>query len=108
MDGLTLPEMAIWPNGLPRSLTPSFQEYAADLIDLDADADLVVERTLAYGDRHEVRWLYQRYGWDHIAGWLQRMGARRLPFRRFNLWCVVFGLPPAERSRPAEARIWPH
>lgn len=102
------PRLAEGSNGLPRGLTAAFQEYDVDRIDLERDADLVVERTLAYGDRHEIRWLYQRYGRDRIVAWPKRMGARRLPLRRFNLWCVIFGLPPAERARPAASRIWPH
>lgn len=108
MDTSERPELAAWPNGLPRSLATSFQEYQAERLDLDRDADVVVERTLAYGDRHEVRWLCDHYGRDRIVTWIERMGSRRLPFRRFNLWCVIFGLPPAERLRPVEARIWPH
>ncbi len=94
--------------GIPRSLAPCFQEYDLDKLDPIQHADLVIERVLAYGDRRELRWLFERYGHTHVAGWVQRMGARRLPWRRYNMWCVLLDLPPAQRPRPKAQQIWPH
>ena len=98
-----------WPlteKGLPRSLAPFFQEYTLDKLDPAEHGDLIIERVLAYGDRREVRWLLARYGRARVREWVERLGARRLPWRRHNLWCVLLELPPAKR--PRERSIWPH
>jgi hypothetical protein len=94
------------PAGIPRSLAPFFQEYNLDRLDPTEHSSLIVERTLAYGDRHELRWLLSRYGKSALREWVRASGARRLPWRRYNLWCVLFELPPARR---AERRgVWPY
>lgn len=92
--------------GIPTSLQACFQEYDFEQLDPVAHSALIIERTLACGNRQEVRWLLSQYGRTQIVAWLQRLGARRLPWRRYNLWCVLLGLPPARRLRPEEARIW--
>lgn len=94
--------------GIPRSLAPFFQEYDLEKLDPDQHWELVVERTLAYGNRQELRWLFQRYGRPRIAGWVQRMGWRRLPKRRFNLWCVLLDIQDPQIPLVREQRIWPH
>ena len=94
--------------GIPRSLAPFFQEYDLDRLDPDQHWELVVERTLAYGNRQELRWLFRRYGWSRVADWVQRMGWRRLPKRRFNLWCVLLEIEAPKKPRLGEQRIWPH
>jgi hypothetical protein len=94
--------------GIPASLRPCFQEYNFEQLNPAQHADLIIERTLAYGNRPELRWLFSRYGWFRLAAWVQRLGARRLPWRRYNLWCVLLSLPPARRLRPEGTRIWPY
>ncbi len=94
--------------GIPDSLRASFQEYDFEQLDLEQHGGLIIERTLAYGNRREVRWLFEVYGRTQIVTWLEQLGTRRLPWRRYNLWCVLLGLPPARRLRPAGAQIWPH
>ena len=92
--------------GIPYSLTPFFQEYNLDQLEPKTHTRLIMERTLAYGDRRELRWLFDRYGKNALREWVQASGARRLPWRRYNLWCVLFELPPAQR---AERRgVWPY
>jgi hypothetical protein len=92
--------------GIPRSLAPFFQEYALDQLDPHEHSRLIIERTLAYGDRRELRWLFDCYGKNTLREWVQALGARRLPWRRYNLWCVLLDLPPAQR---AERRgVWPY
>lgn len=94
--------------GIPRSLAPFFQEYDLEKIEPDQHWELVIERTLAYGNRQELRWLFQRYGQSRIADWVRRMGWRRLPKRRFNLWCVLLEIEDPQKPRLQEQRIWPH
>ncbi|MGC9400279.1 MAG: DUF6922 domain-containing protein [Anaerolineae bacterium] len=91
--------------GIPRRLAPYFQEYDLEQLDPEAHSDLIIERTLAYGDRHAARWLWQRYGREHIHAWVQRLGARRLPWRRYTLWCVLLDLPRAAHPRGEAQRI---
>ena len=93
---------------IPHSLAPCFQEYDFDRLEPNAHADLIIERVLAYGDRQEVRWLLECYGQERVVEWIGYLGARRLPWRRYNLWCVLFGLAPARRPRSEEQRIWLH
>jgi hypothetical protein len=83
--------------GIPRSLAPFFQEYSLDVLDPAEHADLIIERTLAYGNRAEIRWLFGRYGKERIVAWIEQSGTERLPHRRYNLWCVVFDLKRRER-----------
>ena len=47
--------------GIPRSLAPFFQEYNLDDLDPDRVAATIIERTLRYGNRAELRWLFGRY-----------------------------------------------
>ena len=47
-------------HGLPLSLQPFFQDYTLEDIDPEADAFTVIERTLAWGDRQELAWLFRR------------------------------------------------
>ena len=89
---------------IPSSAKPFFQEYNADLLDVDAHAPLIMERILAYGNREEVRWLINTYGRDQVRGWVLQTGASRLSRRRYHLWCFVFEIP--QYAPPA--RIWPH
>jgi len=93
---------------IPTSLRACFQEYDLEQLDLNHHRSLVIERVLAYGDRQELRWLFDRYGWPQITTWVQQRGSRRLPWRRYNLWCVILNLPPAQRLRRQGTQIWPH
>ncbi|MCG3212546.1 MAG: hypothetical protein FOGNACKC_06216 [Anaerolineae bacterium] len=92
--------------GIPYSLRPCFQEYDIDQLDPQQHRDLIIERTLAYGNRQEVRWLLETYSRARIVGWLETLGGHRLTWRRYNLWCVLLNMPPARR--PTGARIWPY
>jgi len=47
--------------GIPRSLVSCFQEYDLERLDPAQHANLVIERVLAYGDRRELRWLFDYY-----------------------------------------------
>ena len=108
MDPAAQPTVPVTASGILRSLTPCFQEYDLDRLDPAQHAELVTECVLAYGDRRELRWLFDYYGHARVTDWVQRMGARRLPRRRYNLWCVLLSLPPARRLRPEFQRIWPY
>jgi hypothetical protein len=52
---------------IPRSLALFFQEYTFEKLDAERDVELVIERTLAWGNRAELRWLFARYGRGRVA-----------------------------------------
>jgi hypothetical protein len=62
-----MPSSAVTARGIPRSLAPFFQEYDLDDLDPDRAAATVIERTLRYGNRAELRWLFTRYPEATIA-----------------------------------------
>ena len=43
---------------IPSTLIPFFQEYDLTSIDSRSAAPLIVERTLQYGDRAKLHWLF--------------------------------------------------
>jgi hypothetical protein len=92
------------PKQVPASARPFFQEYDFDLLDENMHAPLIIERILAYGNRAEVRWLLELYGREQVKNWVVESGMRKLPWRRYHLWCFVFSLPIQKRPD----RIWPH
>ncbi len=91
---------------IPPTTRSFFQEYAFDKLDPTQHRELIIERLLAYGNRAEIRWLYQNYGKEQLRNWVSEMGVRRLPRLRYNLWCVVFKLQPD--TEILQKRIWPY
>jgi hypothetical protein len=68
---------------IPATLRPFFQEYDFGKLDPERSAFTIIERTLAWGDRAELRWLFARYGRQRLAEWVRQAGWRCLPRRRF-------------------------
>lgn len=89
---------------IPVTLKPYFQEYVFEDLDADRDAFLVIERTLAWGEAVELRWLFARYGAQRLAAWVQQAGWRNLPRRRFKYWRAFFNLQDVAIGE----RIWAH
>jgi hypothetical protein len=92
-------------HSIPASALPFFQEYDFERLDLERDRDLVIERLLAYGNRDEVSWLLRSYDWAYVRRWLSESGARRLPRRRYRLWCVLLDVNEIQRQA---GQIWPY
>lgn len=80
------------PAGIPVSLRPLFQKYVPENLDPDRSAFTVIERTLAWGDLPEPRWLFARYGRERLAEWVRQAGWRCLPRRRLRYWVSFFRL----------------
>lgn len=93
-------------SAIPASAAPFFQEYRFAELDAEADRLLIIKRLLAFGDRHEARWLFQRYGRVEILTWVEQYGRQRLPSKRHTSFCVLLDLPLAETPEPTEPRIW--
>ena len=89
---------------IPASAAPFFQEYRFETLDAEADAPLVIERILAFGNREELAWLFHYYGRERIRDWVSENGQRRLGRRRCNMWQVLLDLPQTPRGPQA----WPY
>ncbi|MBN1887564.1 MAG: hypothetical protein JW850_06225 [Thermoflexales bacterium] len=92
------------PAGIPVSLRPYFQEYVLEELDPERSAFTIIERTLAWGELAELRWLFARYGEERLAEWMRQAGWRCLPRRRFKYWSCFFGQSDSHEGE----RIWPH
>ena len=91
-------------SGIPPSAAPFFQEYDFSTLDVSQHAGLIMERILAFGNREEVRWLILAYGRQRVRYWIAQDGIRKLPWRRYHLWCTIFDIPITEKP----SHIWPH
>ena len=79
-------------NQIPESLWLHFQEYDPDRLDLESDADLVIQRTLESGTWEEVRWLFETYGGQCLRLFLRERGERLLSQVTFNYWRKLLGV----------------
>lgn len=75
--------------GIPRSVAPFFQEYDLDNLDPEHGAATIIERILRYGNRAELRWLFQRYPRATIARWVKHWGCYALTGPRLAFWRLV-------------------
>ncbi len=77
---------------IPPSLAPFFQEYDLATLNPERDAATIIERTLRYGTRAEVRWLFSTYSRAEVADWVQKWGRFGLPAPHLAFWRLVLGL----------------
>ena len=80
---------------IPHSLAPFFQEYDVNSLDADQAASTIIERTLRYGSRAELRWLFARYPRPVIADWVRRWGRYALPAPHLAFWKLLLQLEEA-------------
>ena len=80
---------------IPHSLAPFFQEYDVNSLDSDQAASTIIERTLRYGSRAELRWLFARYPRPVIADWVRRWGPYALPTPHLAFWKLLLQLEEA-------------
>jgi hypothetical protein len=74
---------------IPRSLTPFFQEYSLEQLDLQEAANTIIERTLRFGNRAELRWLFDHYSREQITAWVRQWGKYGLPEPHLTFWRFV-------------------
>lgn len=93
---------------IPETMAPLFPEYDFTTLDVEADAELVMERVLEYGTRTELRWLFAHYGQDKIRDFVRRRGYRALSRRTFAYWRLVLGVNEYQRPPWAETatELW--
>ena len=74
---------------IPVTLAPFFQEYNFALLDLQRDSAIIIERTLCYGTRSELNWLFMQYTRPQIAEWFKRYAKERLPNPHLTFWQII-------------------
>jgi len=74
---------------VPSSLAPFFQEYDIALLNPEKDSFTIIERTLQFGNRSELRWLFTTYSRKQITDWVRRFGKDRLPQPHRTFWQIV-------------------
>jgi hypothetical protein len=74
---------------VPPSLSPFFQEYDIARLNPETDSFTIIERTLQFGNREEIRWLFSIYSREQIAAWVQRFGKDRLPQPHLTFWQII-------------------
>jgi hypothetical protein len=77
-------------SNIPPGLRPYFQEYDVAALDQKRDANLIIQRTLEFGDWEEIRWLFHTYGMRRIRSFLRQHGERWLKPVDFNYWRKLF------------------
>jgi hypothetical protein len=80
-------------NDIPASLSPFFQEYPLEGLDLERSAATIIERTLQFGNREDLRWLFSVYSRQRVRDWVQRLGVLALPEPHLTFWKLVLDLP---------------
>ena len=77
---------------IPISLAPFFQEYDLRHLHIERDASTIIERTLRYGTRAELRWLFSIYPHEKIKDWFQKWGKYGLPEPHYSFWKLILQL----------------
>ena len=74
---------------IPVTLAPFFQEYDLAQINLQRSADTIIERTLQFGNRAEIRWLFEQYSRAQISAWFKKYAKERLPEPHHTFWRII-------------------
>ncbi len=100
--------MVRWSPQIPEGLWPHFQEYDPAQLDLERDADLIIQRTLEFGTWDEVRWLFAVCGKQRIGAFLRERGERLLSQVTFNYWRKLLGIKKWQASPfpTAKGELW--
>jgi hypothetical protein len=77
---------------IPSTLAPFFQEYHLADLRIQQDSGTVIERTLRFGTRAELRWLFSTYSREQISTWVREWGRWGLPEPHFSFWKSVLGI----------------
>jgi hypothetical protein len=74
---------------IPSSLAPFFQEYDISRLSPENDSFTIIERTLQFGNREELRWLFRTYSREQIAHWLRHFGKDCIPQPHLTFWQLI-------------------
>ena len=74
---------------IPPTLAPFFQEYDLALLSPQRDAATIIERTLQFGNRAEIHWLFMQYSRGQIRDWFKKYAVARLPQPHRTFWKII-------------------
>lgn len=74
---------------IPITLAPFFQEYDFARLDVKTAAPLIIERTLQFGNRTEIHWLFTQYTRVQIIDWFRKYAKERLPNPHNTFWRII-------------------
>lgn len=74
---------------IPATLAPFFQEYDLAQLNPQKDAATIIERTLRFGTRTELQWLFAEFSRGQIQAWIQVWGKFALPEPHLSFWRLV-------------------
>lgn len=81
---------------IPSTLAPFFQEYDLTKLRIEQDASTIIERTLRFGTRSELRWLFSTYSLERVSRWVQQWGKFGLPEPHLFFWKLVLDIEEVE------------
>jgi hypothetical protein len=79
-------------NSIPLSLSPFFQEYDITTLTPEKDAHTIIERVLQFGNRAEIKWLFEVYPKEQIIEWINNFGMDKLPQPHRTFWKLVLDI----------------
>jgi hypothetical protein len=91
---------------IPSSMQPFFQDYRLAELRLRRDVNLIIQRTLEYGDWDELRWLFQVYSRRRIQRFLREHGERWLNPVTFNYWRKLLRLRRWQPAPFGKGELW--
>jgi hypothetical protein len=103
LDTPTLP-----PDFIPSGLHPYFKEYDVNSLDVERDANLIIQRILEFGTWEEVRWMFQVYGSRRIRLFIREHGERWLQPVNFYYWRKLLRVRKWQRSpfQTKKGELW--
>lgn len=76
-------------SSIPITLASFFQEYDFAALNPQKDLHTIIERVLQFGNREEIRWLFDTYSEKEIVNWVKRFATDKLPQPHRTFWQVV-------------------
>lgn len=93
---------------IPISMKPYFQEYDLEDLRLQRDADLIIQRTLEFGNWDELRWLFRAFHRRRIQRFLRQHGERWLTPVTFNYWRKLLSVRRWQSAPFGKGELWTH
>lgn len=84
---------------IPLSLKPFFQEYDIEKLNPEKDSFTIIERVLQFGNRKEIKWMFNLYSQEKILSWVNQYGNERLPQPHLNFWKIVLEISKKNVSK---------
>jgi hypothetical protein len=105
-----MPMNRVLSSQVPIGLKPYFQEYDIARLNLERDANLIIQRTLEFGTWEELRWLFATYHSKRIRRFLREYGVRQLKPVTFNYWQKLLNIRRWKKSpfKVGKGELWDH